>query len=315
MPRPRVAVVGCGLIGRSWAIVFARGGCDVVLYDVKPSQLERALTWIDDTLADMAGENLVKDPAWLRSLIHPANSLAKAVGSAEHVQESVIEELDTKREVLAELDRLSPIDCIIASSTSAHLPSRLFDDLPGRHRCIVAHPMNPPHLAPVVEICAATFTYPEVATRTQSLMQACGQVAVVLNREIDAFILNRLQLAVLNEALRLVAAGYVSPEDLDHTVKNGLALRWSFMGPLETIDLNAPGGTSDYLARYGDILRRVGREMAAQPDWPDELVQRLDEERRRHVPLDRIEGEARWRDRRLMALARHKKEAEQRFGK
>jgi 3-hydroxyacyl-CoA dehydrogenase len=175
--------------------------------------------------------------------------------------------------------------------------------------------MNPPHLAPVVEICGAPFTYPETIERTRSLMLAAGQVPVTVNHEIDGFILNRLQLAVLNEAFRLVAGGYVSPEDLDHTIKNGLALRWSFMGPLETIDLNAPGGTADYIARYGESIRRIGKDMCTQSDWPAEISSTLHQDRRRKVALDRLEDEARWRDRRLMALARHKKEAAEKFGK
>ena len=137
----------------------------------------------------------------------------------------------------------------------------------------------------------------------------------MVNHEIDGFILNRLQLAVLNEAFRLVSGGFVSADDLDQTIKNGLALRWSFMGPLETIDLNAPGGTADYIARYGAAIRRIGRDMASQPDWPDDVAIGLNDARRRKVALDNLENEARWRDRRLMALARHKREAAEKFGK
>lgn len=191
----------------------------------------------------------------------------------------------------------------------------MFSELPGRFRFVVAHPMNPPHLAPVVEICGAPFTYPETLETTRKLMSACGQVPVAVKREIDGFILNRLQLAVLNEAFRLVAGGYVSSDDLDHTVKNGLALRWSFMGPLETIDLNAPQGVADYLARYGSTIRRIGKDMSEQPEWPDEVGTRLDMERRKSVPLSQLEDETRWRDQRLMALARHKADAAARFGK
>ncbi|MGQ0484777.1 MAG: 3-hydroxyacyl-CoA dehydrogenase family protein, partial [Hyphomicrobiales bacterium] len=117
------------------------------------------------------------------------------------------------------------------------------------------------------------------------------------------------------EALRLIARGYVSADDLDCTMKDGLALRWSFMGPIETIDLNAPGGIADYMARYGETIRRVGRDIAGSGDWPDEVAALIDAERRRAVPRDRLEAAQTWRDRRLMALASHKRDAAKRFGK
>jgi 3-hydroxyacyl-CoA dehydrogenase len=315
MPRPRVALIGAGLIGRSWAIVFARGGCEVRLFDADEGQLDRALGWCTSSLEALAAENLIADPDWVRTLISPAPSMADAVTGIDHVQESVGEELQLKKEVLTELDRLTPMDAVIASSTSAFMPSLLFSELHGRHRCVVAHPMNPPHLAPVVEICGGPFTYPETLERTRALMQAGGQVPIDVKREVDGFILNRLQHAVLNEAFHLVADGYVSARDLDETVRNGLALRWSFMGPLETIDLNAPGGTADYMARYGDTIRRVGRDICNSPPWPESIAEHLHLERRREVPLNRLEDEAKWRDRRMMALARHKQEAREKLGK
>ena len=120
------------------------------------------------------------------------------------------------------------------------MPSIIFGGLATRDRCLVSHPLNPPHLAPIVELCGADFTSPEVIERARDFMAGCAMSPITVKREIEGFILNRLQLAVLNEAFRLIAEGYVSAEDLDKTVKDGLALRWSFMGPIETIDLNAP---------------------------------------------------------------------------
>jgi 3-hydroxyacyl-CoA dehydrogenase len=315
MARRRVALIGSGLVGRAWAIVFLRGGCEVTLYDSQPAQVEKALLWIRASLAEMEKEGLIHNGDWLSGFVKSAESMAHAVDAADHVQESIAEHLDLKRDVLAELDRLTPMAAVIASSTSAFMPSLLFSELPGRHRFVVAHPMNPPHLAPVVEICGAAFTYPETIENTRRLMELCGQVSVMVRKEIDGFVLNRLQMAVLNEAFRLVAAGYVSADDLDHTVKNGLALRWSFMGPLETIDLNAPSGIADYMARYGPGIRRIGKDMCAQPEWPAEIATELDDERRRKIPRTGLEAEAHWRDRRLMALARHKREAAEKFGK
>jgi L-gulonate 3-dehydrogenase len=308
-------LIGAGLIGRSWAIVFARGGCEVKLFDADQEQVNRALSWSASALEALASENLISDPAWVHTLITPAQSMTEAVADVDYVQESIGEDLQLKRNVLTEVDRLTPMDAVIASSTSAFMPSLLFSLLHGRHRCVVAHPMNPPHLAPVVEICGGPFTYPETLARTRTLMRAGGQVPIDVKREIDGFILNRLQHAVLNEAFHLVADGYVSASDLDETIKNGLALRWSFMGPFETIDLNAPGGTADYMARYGETIRRVGRDICNSPPWPDGIAAHLHAERRRQVPLDKLDEEARWRDRRMMVLARHKREAREKLGK
>jgi len=128
---------------------------------------------------------------------------------------------------------------------------------------------------------------------------------IVVNREIEGFVLNRLQHALLCEAFRLIANGYVSASDLDKALKDGLARRWSFMGPIETIDLNAPGGVADYMARYGQTVRGAGDPKGSGPDWPDDIGQRLADERRAQVPLEKLADAQVWRDQRLMALAGH----------
>ena len=107
---------------------------------------------------------------------------------------------------------------------------------------------------PLVELVAAPWTAPEIVAKAKALYEAVGQVPIVVKREIEGFILNRLQAVLLSEAFRLVEDGYVTPQDLDKTLKDGLGLRWSFMGPFETIELNAPGGIPDYCRRYGPSL-------------------------------------------------------------
>ena len=138
---------------------------------------------------------------------------------------------------------------------------------------------------------------------------------IIVKREIEGFILNRLQLAVLNEAFRLIAEDYVSAEDLDKTVKDGLALRWSFMGPIETIDLNAPKGVADYLERYGPTIRRVGDSQSAAAPWPASIAEKLDAQRRAAIPVEKLADATDWRDRRLMALAAHKRAHERNSGR
>jgi 3-hydroxyacyl-CoA dehydrogenase len=311
----KTAILGSGLIGRSWAMVFARGGHDVLLWDQDPAQVDKALAHIAGTLPLMAAEELIDDAAALQARIGPARSLAEALEGAGFVQENIAESAEPKQRLFAEAEGIAPRDAILSSSTSAIMPSIIFGGLKTRDRCLVSHPLNPPHLAPIVELCGAEFTRPEVTSRARDFMAGCSMSAITVKREIEGFILNRLQLAVLNEAFRLIAEDYVSPGDLDLTVKDGLALRWSFMGPIETIDLNAPQGVADYLERYGPTIRRVGDAQAAARPWPDSIGATLDAERRAAVPRERLGEATDWRDRRLMALAAHKRAQEKKTGR
>ncbi len=306
----KTAILGSGLIGRSWAMVFARGGHDVLLWDQDDAQVEKALAHIAATLPAMAEEGLIEDAGAAEARIRPARSLEDALNGTGFVQENITERAEPKQRLFAEAEGLAPPEAILSSSTSAIMPSIIFGALATRNRCLVSHPLNPPHLAPIVEICGADFTSPEILGRARDFMAGCAMSPVTVKREIEGFILNRLQLALLNEAFRLIAEDYVSAEDLDRTIKDGLALRWSFMGPVETIDLNAPQGVADYLERYGPTIRRVGETQAAAKPWPDTIGELLDSERRAVVPSDRLAEATDWRDRRLMALAAHKRAQE-----
>lgn len=306
----KVAILGSGLIGRSWAMVFARGGHHVVLWDQDAAQVEKALAHIARTLPEMAEAGLVDDADAALAWISGAASLADAVNGVGFIQENIVERAEPKQKLFADVERLAPADAIISSSTSAIMPSILFGALATRQRCLVSHPLNPPHLAPIVELCGADFTAREAIARAREFMAGCGMVPIIVKREIEGFILNRLQLAVLNEAFRLIAEDFVSAEDLDKTIKDGLALRWSFMGPIETIDLNAPNGVADYLERYGPTIRRVGNSQSAAKAWPDDVGAKLEAERRAAVPKERLGDATAWRDRRMMALAAHKRAQE-----
>jgi L-gulonate 3-dehydrogenase len=310
----KTAILGSGLIGRSWAMVFARGGHDVLLWDQDEAQVARAVSHIAATLPLMAAEGLIEDAAAVQARIRAARDLGDALDGAGFVQENIVERAEPKQRLFAEVEKLAAHDCILSSSTSAIMPSIIFGGLATRDRCLVSHPLNPPHLAPIVELCGAEFTSSEVIARARDFMAGCAMSPITVNREIEGFILNRLQLAVLNEAFRLIADGYVSAEDLDKTVKDGLALRWSFMGPIETIDLNAPKGVADYLERYGPTIRRVGDSQSAAGPWPASIAAKLDSERRAMVPEDKLADATDWRDRRLMALAAHKRAQEKKTG-
>lgn len=306
-PEQRVAIIGAGLIGRAWAIVFARAGHAVSLTDSAPGASAAALEWIGRTLAEMHGFGLIDEtPIAVLARVRAAASLEGALQGAQYVQENVRETLEAKKAIFAEMDRLAAPDCVLASSTS-YIPASAFSEsLAGRGRCLVAHPVNPPHVVPVVELCPAPWTDAAVVERARTLHAGAGQVPVIVRREIPGFILNRLQAALVCEAVRLYEDGVASAEDIDKTVRDGLGLRWSFMGPMETIDLNAPGGVADYAARYSATMVEMDRAQAPR-DWDPAAVRRLEAERRALLGADALAGRAAWRDRRLMALAAHKR--------
>jgi 3-hydroxyacyl-CoA dehydrogenase len=307
MSMEKIAIIGAGLIGRAWATVFARAGHPVVMWDNDPAAVPRALALIEEGLKEQKGFGLIaEEPMVVRARVSGAATMADALKDADYVQENTAENLEIKQSVYRQMDAAARPDCILASSTSTIETSRFAAGLPGKHRCLVAHPVNPPHVVPVVEISPAPFTSPEVVARTRALHEKVGQVPILVKREVEGFILNRLQAALLNEAWRLVKEDYVSVDDLDKTIKDGLGLRWAFMGPFETIDLNAPGGIPDYAVRYGPKLHGMMKDVRYEP-WDAALVAKVEAERRKAMPQSQHAAREAWRDRRLMALIAHKR--------
>lgn len=309
--RPATAIIGSGFIGRAWAISFARAGSQVRLWDEADGASEKALGYISGILDDLSHHDLLngETPATVLARIAPATTLDEAVADALHVQENTPEILATKIEVFRKLDATARPDAVLASSTSALLPSRFTESLKGRQRCLVVHPINPPYLIPAAEVVPAPWTSAEAIERTRAFLIAAGHAPLVMKKELDGFIMNRMQGALLEEAFRLVADGYASVEDVDIGIRDGLALRWSFMGPFETIDLNAPGGVRDYAERYQGIYINLFPQMQRRVDWTGEVMDRIEPERRKHIQADKLPERQMWRDKRLMALAAHKKKA------
>ena len=302
----QVAVIGAGLIGRAWSIVFARAGFEVALWDQFPQAVQPALDFIAERLPELRENGLLGDePTAVMARIRPAKTLAEALRDAVYVQENGPERLAVKIPLFAELDRLARPDAVLASSTSGIPASAFTEGLRGRARCLVAHPVNPPYLIPLVEICPAPWTNEATVARTREILTQAGQVPVTVKKEMDGFALNRLQGALLAEAFRLIADDAISPADLDALVKHGLGLRWSFMGPLETIDLNAPGGLADYCDRYGPLYAKMQEQMTPL-EWDATLVGKLQDARRAELPANMQPVRQEWRDRRLMALLAHK---------
>jgi len=292
-----IAVVGAGLIGASWAIVFARAGRQVALFDSAADCRAELPTRLHDMLTHSAAllpADTTIDAVMAR--IQIVADLTQAVSQADYVQEAVSENLALKRKVFAELDALAPGHAILASSTSTYGASGFTANLRGRDRCLVAHPATPPHVLPVVELAPAAWTRPTVLAEVEAFMRAIGQHPVRIHKEIPGFVLNRLQGALLMEMFRVIAEGVITPGDADALIAQGLGLRWAALGPLAGIDLNAPDGIADYLHRYGHIFNDMAREAGMPAPVNDALIAALAQAQRATLPLEQLPARRNWRD-------------------
>ncbi len=258
-PIRSIAVVGAGLVGLGWAIVFARSRVPVRVFDADEAARNAVLARLRASLDDMAGHGLVDDVDAIAARVTAVDTLAAAVADADYVQESVFERVNVKQAVSREIGALLRPDSVVGSSSSGIPASAFTAEVPNRSRFLVVHPVNPPHLVPLVELVPAPWTDPAIVPWLRAAMERFGQAPVVVNREIDGFVLNRLQGALLNEAWALYDEGIASAADIDKTVSEGLGFRWSFMGPFETIDLNAPGGIADYARRLGPLCHSIAQ--------------------------------------------------------
>jgi 3-hydroxyacyl-CoA dehydrogenase len=304
VPR-QIAIVGAGSIGAAWGIVFAEAGHHVRLQDTDRGRLDASRNDISARLDDLTAQGLATAPVdEVMARIEFTTDLSEALAGAAHVQECVPEELELKRRLFAELDARAAPDAVLASSSSFLPASSFAGDLAGRARCLVVHPGNPPYLLRVAELVPAPFTSPDVVERTAELLTACAMQPVRLAREIDGFVFNRLQGALLREAYCLVRDGVASAADIDRIVRDGLGLRWSAIGPFETVDLNTRGGIAAHAQRMGPAYLRMGQERGQNDPWTDDLVARVTAERRATLPLEGWAARVAWRDRALMALLR-----------
>ncbi|MFC5386668.1 3-hydroxyacyl-CoA dehydrogenase [Aquamicrobium segne] len=303
---PVTAIVGAGLVGSGWALVFARAGCQVQIFDPDEATRSRLLPWVRQSADELQTVGLITEADAVVARIQLCDTLEEALDGAAYVQESVFETVPTKTQASLAIDAAMGPDTIVGSSSSGIPASHFTSDCRNRERFLIAHPVNPPHLVPVVELVPAPWTDENAVTWTRELMDRVGQVPVQVTREIDGFILNRLQGALLNEAWALYDEGYASLADIDATISHGLGLRWSFMGPFETIDLNAPEGIADYSARLGGMYHQMAMQRTARA-WPEKTVERAQQERRQALAAADLAGRRAWRDAMLARLAAFKK--------
>jgi L-gulonate 3-dehydrogenase len=310
-PETAVAIVGSGTIGIGWAVALSRGGLTVALHDPDAEQLGRAMEEIAVRLGDLAGFELLDERvATILARVTPQSDLGSALEGAVYVQECAPESLALKQALLHTLDELTPPRTILASSSSAITASAMAAALRGRARCLVVHPGNPPYLLPVVEVVPAPFTDEEVVERTAALLESAGLSPVRVRVELEGFVFNRLQGAMLREAYALVRDGVASVEDIDRIVTDGLGRRYSVVGPFETSDLNVRGGIAAHAERMGAAYGRMGDERGDHARWTDDLVAQVHAERRALLPLERWSERVAWRDRALMRLAKARREIE-----
>lgn len=301
--KKNVACIGAGNIGRSWAIVFASAGCDVTVYDSAPTFSDgQFLTTVKKSTDALECSGLIESSDEVISRIHPVGSLREALQLAEYVQESVLEDVEIKREIFNEFDKLAPQGAILASSTSAIPASSFTENLRSRERALVVHPVNPPHLIPLVEICPAPWTSEQTVRESEQFMREVGQSPIILKQAVTGFVLNRLQFALFGEAMHLVSRGICTASDIDEVLTKGLALRWALYGPFEVMHLNASGGFRGFIRNLGNMIRNVTSETRSNYRWTDKLVETIHAEKCIKAPEKDILDHQMKRDSEIIAL-------------
>ncbi len=295
-----VVILGAGSIGISFAAVFSDTGFAVTVVD--PDETRRTAA----TAAIAAQDEAIALAGLKKGMSGPISIGAEAVpalGTAGLVIEAGPEHLATKQGIFACLLASTRPDAVLATTSSAIAISRILPVTAHQARCLVAHPVNPPAVLRLIELVPAPGTHAETLARARAFFNRADFTTIVLRHEIEGFVLNRLQGAVLREAYRLVGEGVVDVAGLDAVMRLGLGPRWSLSGPFETAELNTPGGIMAHARRMGPAYRRMGEQRGeADCTWPDALVAQVDAERRRVIAVDDLPARAAWRARAVAAL-------------
>ncbi len=298
----KIACIGAGLVGRAWAVVFARAGHEVALYDRDQDALKAtALPTIARVLDGLDAAGMLSEaPEAISARIRTCGSIAEAVDGVVHVQESVREDVEIKRAVFSEIAAHAPLDARLCSSTSALKGSEFLTHIEAPESAMVAHPVNPPSHIPLVELCGTGLTSLDAVQEARTFFEDLGMKPIVLNKEIDGFILNRLQYTLVAEALHLVGEGYCSAADIDRVITDGLALRWASIGPFMVAHLNAAGGFRGFVGQLGPMMRRMGEDARTDYPWTDQMVEAIHAEMEAAVAVKDIPERQHWRDDRIL---------------
>lgn len=301
----KVACIGAGLIGQGWATVFSSKGFEVILQDISDAILDKSLKDIRSNLAFLEANGFLgqgKSHTAMKA-IKASTSLGEAVRYVDYVQESVLDNYVLKKEVFKEIDAIAPDHAILASSSSGLLMTKIQKVTKKPGRCVLVHPCLPVHLIPLVEIVGGKETSPETVETAYKLMKKLGKIPVTLNREVPGYIVNRLQAALVREAIDLVDKGIVTAEDVDKAFCFGIGLRDPIIGPFLRIHL-AGNGIKRFIENYSESYRYRWETMETWTSIPSSAMKRViqgveEMEIVRKKTLDEIK---RWRDQMLVKI-------------
>ena len=306
-PVARASIVGGGVIGGGWAARFLLHGWHVVVYDPQPEASCRIKETLDN--ARIAAPALADVPMPAEGKLEFVETLGEAVSGASWIQESVPENLALKRQVLAEIETHAPNSAIIASSTSGSRPSELQQGARYPGRILVAHPFNPVYLLPLVEVVAGPAVSNDMRDHACDVLASIGMKPLVVRKEIDAHIADRLMEAMWREALWLINDDIATTEEIDDAIRYGCGLRWAQMGLFETYRLaGGEAGMAHFIGQFGPALQWPWSKLTNVPELTDELVQKIAEQsdaQSGHFSVRELE---RIRDRNLVGMLRSLKE-------
>ncbi len=296
----RVAVVGTGVIGASWAAYFLAQGLDVAATDPTPKGKETLYNILDRVWPELVTVGLA--PGASRDRLIFTSNLAEAVQGADWVQESGPERLDLKRELFADLDRLTGEHVILATSSSGLRMSEIQADCKDPQRCLTGHPFNPPHLIPAVEVVGGRLTGREAIASAMSFYRRIGKRPIQLAKEVNGHVSNRLQAALWRECVFLVSTGIISVSDIDEVICWGLGPRWAVMGPNLLFHLGGgEGGLGRFMEHLGGPFSAWWNDLG-KPELTPEVMSMLVagvEEEAQGFSIEELEAR---RDRMLTAV-------------
>jgi 3-hydroxyacyl-CoA dehydrogenase len=273
-PIKRIAIVGTGVIGASWAAQFLARGFDVIATDPAPNAEAALRKYVETAWPAVSALGLAKTAS--RERLSFTLEMTKAVSDADLVQENGPERPDFKIKLFAEMDEATPPDSIIASSSSGITMSVMQSACKRPERCVIGHPFNPPHMIPLVEVVGGEKTSPETVRRAMEFYASIGKKPIRLRKEVVGHVANRLQAALEREIVYLVHKGVLDVADADTAVCWGPGLRWGIMGPNMLFHLaGGPGGIQHALEHLGGPMAIWWKDLGTLTDWPAESKQTI----------------------------------------
>jgi len=270
----KVACVGAGLVGQGWATIFLSRGLEVITQDISQEMLNESMKHILLNLKFLETKGLVQKGSVEagQGRIKTTTNIADACGHADYVQESVPDTYEIKKRVFEEMDSAAPAHAILASSTSGLLMTDIQEVATRPERCVLVHPMLPVHLIPTVEIAGGEKTSRTTVQEAREFMERMGKSPVVLRREVPGYIINRLQAALLREAIDLVDKGIASPEEVDKAFCRGIGLRDPIVGPFLRMHI-AGNGIEDFIENFAQSYRYRWETMETWTSIPSSAIE------------------------------------------